>query len=576
MNDHSLSRRSLIRAAGTVGLAGLGLTALGRPALGETALGEATQAQPTAEALGRIGLVPLDDRPYTWYAPQKVAAGAGYETLLPPRDLLGRQTIPGDGRAVGQWLVHDTDQADALVLALPMIGYGGLLNSRNSSVPEAEVFARLEAVRTVRRRRPKRRLYAFDTIMRLTPEGPWRNELRAWATLKDEVDNLGMTEKRPQLEALEAQIPADVREDYLATRARNHRVNLAMIEWAARGVFDFLVVGQDDATGNGPHRLESLALTARIAELGVADRVVLYPGADVVAALLVAKITMADAGAAPRFSVEYSRVSGDTWTAPYQNIPYARLIDGYVAMVGGSVVGGPDQADIVLMANTGGNSASVAPFADHLVGYLRAGRTVALGDDAIAGRSDPRLLPLLNGRIRYAELAGYSGWNIGISIAQSASRWALRRRSLRGQLPPGSPDSAGPPVLAARRALLLGAAQATVELSVSEWVQTDAYRNHVRDQATAYASQLGEADPQNITDHFEEVNGYAVAGTTPFAQQLFDSEFAGATLDLGGDGRDPVAARIGQVEAWNLYLPWFRTGEIAAEPRIGLVAGDTQ
>ncbi|WP_192581365.1 DUF4127 family protein [Micromonospora sp. AMSO12t] len=561
MPDHALSRRGLLRAAGLTGLAGAGLTALGPPA----------HARPKTPRLGTIALVPLDDRPYTWYAPQQIATGAGYDTLLPPRETLGRHFAPGDGRAVGQWLTSSTTQADALVVALPMLAYGGLLNSRNSSVPEAEAFARLAAVRTVRQRRPHRRLYAFDTIMRLTPEGPWRNELRAWATVKDEVDNLGMVEKRPQLDALESQIPADVRDDYLATRARNHRINLTMIEWAAEGIFDFLVVGQDDATGHGLHRPESQALAARIAELGVGDRVVIYPGADVVAALLIAKIAVRDADVRPRVSVEYSRVPGEEWTAPYQNIPYAQLVKGYVDILGGTVVDRPEQADLVLMANTGGSSASVAPFADRLVAHVRAGRLVALGDDAIAGHSDRRLLSLLHGRIRYVELAGYSGWNIGISLAQATSRWALRQRSLRGDLPPGAPRTVGEPVLAARRALLHDAARATIELSISELVQTDSYRaSNVRTATTAYASALGEPDPQNIATHFAEINAYAVDNTVPHAEKLFADEFAGATLALGSDGRAPVTARVDRLDAWHLYLPWNRTGEIAAEPRIVL------
>ncbi|MEH1015846.1 DUF4127 family protein [Micromonospora sp. CPCC 206060] len=187
--------------------------------------------------------------------------------------------------------------------------------------------------------------------------------------------------------------------------------------------------------------------------------------------------------------------------------------------------------------------------------------------------ADPRLLPLLNGRIRYAELAGYSGWNIGISIAQSLFRWALLQRSARGDLTPGAAATVGEPVLAARRALLHDAAQASVELSVSEWVQTDSYRNNVRDATTAHASALGEPDPQNIRTYFPEINAYAVDNTTPHAEKLFAEQFAGVPLALGSDGRAPVTARVDRLDAWHMYLPWNRTGEIAAEPRIVLHRG---
>jgi hypothetical protein len=296
-------------------------------------------------SLGTIAVVPLDDRPYTWYDPPKMATGAGYDTALPRREDLGRHFTPGDGAAVGDWLVQAAPSADAVVVALPMLAYGGLLNSRDISVPQATALDHLSRVQVVREQNPGKRIYAFDTIMRLTPEGPWRLQLRDWATLKDEVENLGMVEKQPALDALEAEIPVEVRADYLATRARNHQINLQMIQWAADGVIDYLVVGQDDASGTGLHRPEALALAERIAELGVGDRVKLYPGADVLASLLVAKIAVEDANVAPKVYVEYSRVHGDDWTAPFQNIPHSQLIAEYVQTIGGSVVASLEQAD---------------------------------------------------------------------------------------------------------------------------------------------------------------------------------------------------------------------------------------
>lgn len=553
---NGLSRRSLFGAAGGA----IGLAVLSQ-------LPAQAGDQPAAYPAGRpgsrpdhgalIGLIPLDDRPYTYWEPQQLAIAAGYRTVSPSRNELGRHTVPGDGDAIARWLRGPAKKADALVLALPMLAFGGLLNSRNSSVSLATARTRLRAVRDARRVDHSRRLFAFDTIMRLTPEGPWRNQLRDWATLVDEVINLGMQDKRPALEAIEKLIPQSVRDDYLATRERNHQVNLEMIGWAAEGIFDYLIIGQDDASGTGLHRPEALALAARIAELGVGDTVVLYPGADVNADLLISRLAIADAGIRPTVAVDYSRLSGEEWTAPFQNIRYAEVIRRYVTTIGGRIVEDPRRADIVLMANTGGNTASVQPFADRLVAHLAAGRTVALGDDAIAGRADYRLLPLLAGRMRYADLAGYSGWNIGLTLAQSFARLAVAQRC----------DHAGRQLRPADRdRILLAAGLASVQLSVSEWVQTDSYRNHVRDDTTAYATALGEPDPQNIASRYREINQYAVQHTIPFAQQMFDENFAGARIRLTGSTR----AMIGRVQKWGVFLPWLRTGEIAAEPTVRL------
>ncbi|SEE97682.1 DUF4127 family protein [Ruania alba] len=519
-------------------------------------------------SLGEVALLPLDDRPYTWYAPLKLGGGAGYEVTTPESDVLGRHFTPGDGAQAGQWLTRAAEQADDTIVALPMLAYGGLLHSRDSAVSEDQAMANLEAVRQVREENPDERLYAFDTIMRLTPEGPWRTEIRHWATVLSEVENLGQEEKRPRLEELEAQIPEEVRTDYLETRARNHRINLRMIEWAAEGIYDYLIIGQDDASGTGLHRPEAEALAARIAELGVQDRVVLYPGADVVSSLLLAKIAVEEAGTEPAVYVEYSRVHGADWTAPYQNIRYQDLIHGYVHTIGGRITGDVDDADLVLMANTGGNQDSVAPFADRVADYLEDGHTVALGDDAIAGHTDLRLMNLLDEQIQRGSLDSYSGWNIGIPISQSLSRHALLQRAEAGDLGPGGAQSSAGPIAAWRTALLREAAEHTVELTLSEWVQTNAYRNYVRADTTAYASALGEPNPQIIATYYDKIDAYAREHTTPYAQMIFDDHFADVPRPVGTVDGQPLTLSAREVGEWNIFLPWLRTGELAAEPEL--------
>ena len=523
---------------------------------------------PGQNSLGEIALLPLDDRPYTWYDAMQLGGGAGYEVVTPDQDVLGRHFTPGDGEAAAEWLTGAAEEADDTIVALPMLAYGGLLNSRNSSTPQDTALENLSAVRTVREENPGERLYAFDTIMRLTPEGPWRSDLAKWATLVDEVENLGMEERRPALEAYEASIPQEVRDDYLATRLRNHEINLEMIEWAAEGVFDYLIIGQDDASGTGLHRPEAAALQARIAELGVQDRVVLYPGADVVASLLIAKIAVADAGTDPAVYVEYSRVHGSAWTAPYQNIRYEDLITGYVETIGGHMTAAIDDADIVLMANTGGSTASVAPFAERLVQYVEEGRTVAVGDDAIAGHTDLRLFNLVDPFIDRGQLAAYSGWNVGIPIAQSLSRDALLHRAAVGNLPPGSSAGSNATLTQMRTSLLTEAAEHSLALTVSEWVQTNSYRNFVRADTTAYASALGEPDPQNLQTYYDEVDAFARDNTTPIAQAMYDQHFAGVARSLGALNGEALTLTAGEVVEWNIYLPWLRTGELAAEPEI--------
>src|SRR5690606_23109132 len=70
------------------------------------------------DSLGRIAVVPLDDRPFTSYTPVTVAEAGAHEALTPPKDLLGEFFTRGDS------------EVDGSVVAVPMLAYGGLVGFR--------------------------------------------------------------------------------------------------------------------------------------------------------------------------------------------------------------------------------------------------------------------------------------------------------------------------------------------------------------------------------------------------------------------------------------------------------------
>ncbi|MFC0529362.1 DUF4127 family protein [Phytohabitans kaempferiae] len=530
----------------------------------------------TAESFGTLAVVPLDDRPFTSYTPVATAEAGGHTALAPPRELLGRYFTPGDSAAVGQWWRTAARGADGSVVAVPMLAYGGLVASRACDTDLATARERLAVLDRVKRENPRHPVYAFDVIMRLTIEptsgypGQYSGAVRRWAVLMDQVENLGREDLRAEYEREAAAIPDEIRADYLCARTRNHQINQEMIKRVASGTIDYLILGQDDASEFGPHRPEKEALAALARKLGVGGKVKIYPGADVLGALLVAKHVTERLNARPTVKVEWSRTPGESWIAPYQDVPYATLVDEYVRTIHGTVVDDED-ADILLMANTAGGG-SLEPFAARVHRAVANGRLVAVGDDAVAGKVDPELRDLLAPRIRVGELAGWSGWNIGLSIAQAAVRAAVLQ-------PPSKARDWWRAIFGAgwgseraarqRAEILRGAATAHTELLLHEHVHTDLYRHQVLPEVQAFAQANGD-DPQHITKVFPATDALAVQRLTPLADKLFATEFAGVPLRLGHDGRHDLTAVVHRNNRWTIGLAWYRYQEVAAYPDLVL------
>lgn len=548
------------------------------------ATGAAATAVPPAHAgppptLGEIAIVPLDDRPFTAVTPVEMAASGGHTALTPDTELLGEFFEYGDADAVGEWWADAAAEAEGSVVAVPMLAYGGLVASRACATDLDTALERLHVLEEVKSEHPDQPIYAFDVIQRLTIEptsgypGKYSGPVREWAELMDRVENLGEESLRAAYEEVTASIPVEIREDYLCARARNHEVNLEMVRATAAGTIDFLVLGQDDAGGFGPHRAEKEKLTALISDLGVADRVKVYPGADVLSALLTARLVVERLGSAPTVSVEWSRTPGNEWTAPYQDVPYGHLVAEYIQTLGATESTSAD-ADVLLMANTSG-AGSLEPFVDRIHEAVARGRMVAVGDDAVAGVVDAELRKLLVPRIDVGELAGWSGWNVGISLAQSVVRAALLEASRAAPLLAGSTATSGTPVLESRQALLLRAAQAHQRLLFEELVHTDLYRNNIRAEVRQHAVAAGD-DPQYMTTSAESANALAVDSTRPLAEELFDEEFAGVPVRLGHDGRVERTAVVVALDSLRMHLGWPRYQELDVFPEIRLAPGDPE
>ena len=83
---------------------------------------------PWASAQGagnRILFLPHDDRPISYHQTVEVVEGAGYEMLLPPKEMLSNATNMGHPEELWQWLRENAPAAKSAVISSDSLLYGG-------------------------------------------------------------------------------------------------------------------------------------------------------------------------------------------------------------------------------------------------------------------------------------------------------------------------------------------------------------------------------------------------------------------------------------------------------------------
>lgn len=522
----------------------------------------------------KILLIPLDERPCNALYPKYVAPIGGIELLMPPAEVLSSFRTAGNTGALAHWFLENIETMDAAVVSVDMLGYGGLIPSRIGFETTEEVIGRLEVLREAKRRKPDLQVLGSNVIMRTSNSTSATEEPEYWnpngvdifriSQLLDRVDRLDIAEERAELEALQAKVdPANVA-DYFNRRKRNHEVNRAAIRLAGEGVLDFLFLSQDDASEYGVPAREQRTLRSDIRALNMGDKVVVYPGADEVGLVLLARAACQLAGYTPRFFPRYASTGGEDIVALFEDRPLDQTVRGEVYCAGGVTVEGPRDADIMLFINTPGEAQSYPPWAAqsrtvetparnlpdflsalrYYAGYLQ----VAVADVAYCNGADPALVPLLPKFVGYPQLAGYAGWNtaantIGTVVAHAAMRTLGLHHVGRGD-----------PLM--REA----AHQSFVFLRLLEdW----GYQTVIRTEISEARYEDGKRD-EMTGDDLDATRAEIERRIEMLGSHMFGEWFAGQ-----GSSPDPTI----RPEGWDLqkvWLPWDRMFEVGLELCVGV------
>lgn len=366
---------------------------------------------------------------------------ADAEVVTPPKELLGRFTVPGQSDRIIEWLGRqDMRSFDAAIVSLDMAAYGGLVAMRrHGETTVDDALRRIEAIKEMKRKAPRLPVYVQSVIMRLAPTGDGKNEsyrdkLATWAEISPYPESSAATAK------LEREIPAEVLNDYKRARQRDLTVNLKAIDLVRNGSIDYLILSQDDAKPRGIHVADREKLIAETRRLNLGGKIAVQPGADEVAMLLLARAMNARYRFSPKIKAVYSSQELSDRAMPFEDRALNETVSFHIKAVGGREVKNEKDADLLFYVYASRfETGRAASFAAEIGEKIKQGRRIIVADIDPKGDvqgGDPKFTAELGKRNLFRDLNGYASWNtagntIGTTLPQGVIFALARAKLLR-------------------------------------------------------------------------------------------------------------------------------------------------
>ncbi|MBD8067461.1 DUF4127 family protein [Bacillus sp. PS06] len=392
-----------------------------------------------------VMLIPLDNRPVNQYVPEQIAGSGAINLMTPPAWMLGDLQHSGMSDEIMTWLVKHADQVDAFIISADMLVYGGLVASRsNESINQEEALERLKVIEEIKKTHPETPIYVFDTILRQTITTKSESQIddyhqvAKWGQLYDRVYRKGEQSLEKELKQLEKEIPGKILDSYIKARERNFVINQKLIDLVSYGIIDFLLFGQDDASGYGLHQLEQERLTDEVEKRELEEKIMMLAGADELDVLLLSRYYNVLYHLSPSFYIDYTTVDGPEWTSRYEDIPLKENIQKHVKVINGTITKKEEQAEFHLVVQTNKVDETLPSFNRNAVIQLIKEKLDkqyhVIFVDVVNHKSDSDMFKLLLDNDLLLSMQSYAAWNtpgntIGLAISHSSIRQVFVRKA---------------------------------------------------------------------------------------------------------------------------------------------------
>lgn len=352
-----------------------------------------------------IILIPLDSRPVNSMLPGSIASMAGCRVVRPPLNILGNLNKPADIQSVVSWLKDKSENHPeaALVISADMLAYGGLIWSRKDAATLASARKNIFIFSRLKKQLPERNIYVFTTIPRDAKTVHGSGDFSEWQRQMAGVSASG-------------------------NRARNRNLEIIseLMEFAAAGSIDYLMVGKEDTAENNPFAAEIISIEKTIKKT-IPTKAGIAAGADELACLLTARAVVKMNDCTPEISVAFSGVSPE-FVPMYEPFPISKTVSAQVECAGAKlkksgesgnhvIIHGDNKKEDVFLSQLNTkfskttSDKNVSSTIKIVKEKMKENITVGIADIRYMNGSSGALVDSLLKNKLYFKLGAYAGWN---------------------------------------------------------------------------------------------------------------------------------------------------------------------
>lgn len=292
----------------------------------------------------KIVFIPIDNRPVCYTLPKQIAAvDEALTFLMPERNLLGGLFSDANTDEITKWF-KNVETADAIIVSLDTIAYGGLIPSRRSVDTFEQIKIRLEQFKEILKSK-RGKVYAFSSIMRISNNNVNEEEKEYWNLYGKKIFEYSFNFHK--FGSVEHDIPQKILSDYLATRKRNFEINKMYLDWAEEGVFEKIIFSKDDCAEFGLNVKEAQELDDIIKKRNLPA--VLKTGADEIPLSLFARAVSDFQDSSPKISVKFLAPDYKYLISNYEDISIEKCVRAQLELAGCKVV--EEGSDALLLVN---------------------------------------------------------------------------------------------------------------------------------------------------------------------------------------------------------------------------------